>query len=256
MLSLNSQARDFAGQVRRARMRDNSMAGTAEKMTGDEDAAAVRLPAHEVIYRRLRDEILFGDLVPGQAVTIQGLTHRMGAGMTPVREAIRRLISDGALEFQGNRRVSVPRLDASHISELIYARQWLDPHLTLRANERATLADLEALTELDARLDAAIGAGDLRNYLELNYRFHKYLYDIADSPILSDLAEGLWLRFGPSLRLVCGRLGTRNLPDKHKELLDAMHARDAEAAARAIRDDVIQGMEQVRQALEAGCAAR
>lgn len=217
------------------------------------DAAATppaRLPAHELIYRQLRNQILFGDLAPGQAVTIQGLTDSLGAGMTPVREAIRRLISEGALEFQGNRRVSVPVLTAGHISELIFARQWLDPHLTLRATERATLEDLDALTARDAKLDAAIVTGDLRAYLELNYRFHRHIYAIAGAPILADLAEGLWLRFGPSLRVVCGRMGTQNLPDKHKEMLAAMHARDAETAARAIREDVIQGMEQVRHALQ------
>ena len=214
------------------------------------DGDLSRLPAHEVIYRQLRDLVLFGDLAPGQAVTIQGLSERLVAGMTPVREAIRRLIAEGALEFQGNRRVSVPLLTADNISELIYARQWLDPYLTLRATERASLEDLDWLAELDDELDRAILRGDLRVYLELNYRFHKRLYEIAQAPILADVADGLWLRFGPSLRVVCGRMGTQNLPDKHKDMLAAMHARDAEAAARAIREDVIQGMEQVRHSLE------
>ncbi len=214
------------------------------------DGDLSRLPAHEVIYRQLRDLVLFGDLAPGQAVTIQGLSERLVAGMTPVREAIRRLIAEGALEFQGNRRVSVPLLTADNISELIYARQWLDPYLTLRATERASLEDLDWLADLDDELDRAILRGDLRAYLELNYRFHKRLYEIAQAPILADVADGLWLRFGPSLRVVCGRMGTQNLPDKHKDMLAAMHARDAEAAARAIREDVIQGMEQVRHSLE------
>ena len=227
---------------------------TARKLASDDNDSS-RLPAHEMIYRQLRNLVLFGDLAPGQAVTIQGLTDRLSAGMTPVREAIRRLISEGALEFQGNRRVSVPVLSAENISELILARQWLDPHLTLRATERASLRNLDELTEMDAALDGAILTGDLRAYLELNYRFHKYIYNIADAPILADLADGLWLRFGPSLRVVCGRLGTQNLPDKHKAMLEAMHARDAEAAARAIREDVIQGMEQVRQSLESGPGA-
>ncbi|MFK7940145.1 MAG: GntR family transcriptional regulator [Roseovarius sp.] len=218
--------------------------------TAQSTPAPHRLPAHELIYRQIRNLVLFGDLAPGQAVTIQGLTDRLGVGMTPVREAIRRLISEGALEFQGNRRVSVPVLSADNISELILARQWLDPHLTLRATERASLADLDDLTAMDEQLDGAISSGDLRAYLELNYRFHQRIYKIADAPILMDLAEGLWLRFGPSLRVVCGRMGTQNLPDKHKDMLIAMHARDAEAAARAIREDVIQGMEQVRHALQ------
>jgi DNA-binding GntR family transcriptional regulator len=223
---------------------------TAAQKLSTTDGELTRLPAHEVIYRQLRDLVLFGDLAPGQAVTIQGLSERLVAGMTPVREAIRRLIAEGALEFQGNRRVSVPLLTADNISELIYARQWLDPYLTLRATERASLEDLDWLADLDDELDRAILRGDLRAYLELNYRFHKRIYDIAQAPILADVADGLWLRFGPSLRVVCGRMGTQNLPDKHKDMLAAMHARDAEAAARAIREDVIQGMEQVRHSLE------
>lgn len=213
----------------------------------DSDGTKGRLPAHEVIYRQLRDLVLYGDLAPGQAVTIQGLTERLAAGMTPVREAIRRLIAEGALEFQGNRRVCVPLLNAENISEIILARQWLDPHLSLRATQRATPDDLDELTAMDTTLDQSILRGDLRGYLELNYKFHKRLYELAEAPILADMADGLWLRFGPSLRVVCGRLGTQNLPDKHKDLLQAMRARDAEGAARAIREDVIQGMEQVRQ---------
>ena len=221
---------------------------TARK-TGSDAAPAPRLPAHETIYRELRALVLFGDLVPGQAVTIQGLCDRLGAGMTPVREALRRLIAEGALEFQGNRRVSVPLLDAGNIGELILARQWLDPYLAERATDRATPADLARLTATDDDLDAAILRGDMRCYLELNYRFHRALYETAAAPILRDVADGLWLRFGPSLRVVCGRVGTEGLPDRHKDLLAAMRAGDAKAAAQAIRADVVQGMEQVRQSL-------
>jgi len=228
---------------------------TAQNVTTPEsvpDPATARLPAHELIYRRLRALVLFGDLAPGQAVTIQGLSDRLEAGMTPVREAIRRLIAEGALEFQGNRRVSVPVLTVDHIDELIMARQWLDPCLTIRATTRATADDLAWLTALDAELDRAIAQGDLRGYLEMNYRFHSRLYALAAAPILANVADGLWLRFGPSLRVVCGRMGTHNLPDKHKDMLAAMAAGDAEAAATAIREDVTQGMEQVRQSFAPG----
>lgn len=225
------------------------MTNAAQKF-GSDAASVTRLPAHEVIYRELRDLVLYGDLAPGQAVTINGLAERLNAGVTPVREAIRRLISGGALEFQGNRRVSVPILSAAHVGELILARQWLDPHLTVRATDRATADDIGQLEKLDAELDAAIARGDLHAYLRLNYRFHSEIYKLADAPILADLADGLWLRFGPSLRVVCGRIGTQNLPDKHKEALAAMRDGDAEAAALAITEDVIQGMEQVRQSFE------
>lgn len=225
---------------------------TAQELTSH-DMPGARVPAHELIYRHLRALILFGDLAPGQAVTIQGLSDRLGAGMTPVREAIRRLIAEGALEFQGNRRVSVPRLTVEHVDELIIARQWFDPYLTERATTRATAQDLARLTALDERLDHAIAQGDLRGYLELNYRFHGEIYGLASAPILAKVADGLWLRFGPSLRVVCGRIGTRNLPDKHKDLLAAMATGDVAAAVIAVREDVTQGLEQVRESLATMC---
>ena len=208
------------------------------------------LPAHELVYRKLRAMVLFGDLAPGQAVTIQGLIDELDVGMTPVREAIRRLVPQGALESRGNRRVSVPLLEASSISQIIVARQWLDPHLAIKACERATDTSVAQLAAIDSQLDAAILAGDHRGYLQLNYFFHRRIYDMAEAPILAEMAEGLWLRFGPSMRVVCGRVGTQNLPDRHKETVEAMRARDAEAAAHAIREDVLQGMEQLRIAFE------
>ncbi len=224
------------------------MDGDAQKLTG-ETAGEPRLPAHEIVYRKLREQILFGEIAPGEPVTIQGLTARLEAGMTPVREAIRRLTAEGALKFQGNRRVIVPHLTAANIEEIIIARQCVEGELAERATHRMTRDHVAELTRLDAELDAAIVRGDLQAYLEYNYRFHRLIYDLADAPILADLAEGLWLRFGPSLRVVCGRVGTQNLPDKHKDLLAAMSAGDGPRAAAACLEDMMQGMEQVREML-------
>ncbi|SEO06751.1 DNA-binding transcriptional regulator, GntR family [Salinihabitans flavidus] len=214
------------------------------------NAETRRAPAHQQVYERLRDLVLFGDLAPGQPVTIQGLVARLGAGMTPVREAIRRLTSEGALEFQGNRRVCVPVLTSAHLEELMFARQAIEPKLTRKALERATEDDVQQLEKIDKKLDEAIHKGDVGAYLKHNFEFHNRLYAIADSPILTQLSHGLWLRFGPSLRVVCGRMGTQSLPDQHKETLDAMRKGDADRAAEAIRKDVVQGMVQVREALD------
>lgn len=208
-----------------------------------------RLPAHERVYRRLRDQVLFGELEPGQPVTIQGLTEALGVGMTPVREALRRLTAEGALEFLGNRRIAVPVLDAGSVDELTFARKALEPELAHRAAQRATGADVARLAEIDERLDAAIRRGDVTRYLVENHRFHVDLYRMAQAPVLSEIVDHLWLRFGPSLRVVCGQIGTRNLPDRHKELLTALGTKDAKAAAEAMEGDVVQGMEQIRQGL-------
>ena len=86
------------------------------------DADSRKIPSHEVTYARLRDMILFGHLAPGAPVTIQGLIADLGAGMTPVREAIRRLTAEGALLPQGNRRVAVPQLSAEPLEHVAFAR--------------------------------------------------------------------------------------------------------------------------------------
>ncbi|MEX0306127.1 MAG: GntR family transcriptional regulator [Ruegeria sp.] len=206
-------------------------------------------PVHEQVYRTLKSQVLFGDLVPGQPVTIQGLTDSLGVGMTPVREAIRRLISDGALTFQGNRRVSVPLLSSSDIEQMIFARISIETELSRRSVEKISAVDINHLERIDQRLDKTIMDGDVGGYLRLNHAFHQALYAHADAPILVDLAERLWLRFGPSLRVVCGRFGTQSLPDRHKDIISALRERDSEKAAIATAQDIEQGMAVIGETL-------
>lgn len=215
----------------------------------ENDDSPRKVPSHEITYCRLRDMILFGQLAPGQPVTIQGLTAMLGAGMTPVREAIRKLTAEGALELQGNRRVSVPQLTASQLDELAFARLTIEPRLAFMAAQRLRARDIAELAKIDADIDQAIVAGDVQRYLLNNYRFHVTLYDLADAPILLSIMQSLWLRFGPSLRVVCGRYGTSNLPDRHGEALAAMRAGDAGAVAEAVKEDIAQGIDQVRLSL-------
>ncbi|MCC1493016.1 GntR family transcriptional regulator [Cognatishimia sp. F0-27] len=200
------------------------------------------LPAHERVYREIRDQVLFGALAPGEPVTIQGLVERLGAGMTPVREALRRLTAEGALHALGNRRIVVPELTAQHIEELTEARLALEPRLAYRAAQRVDAKTIAMLRSIDRALDDAIARGDVSGYLSANHQFHTSLNAVAEAPIITALVEGLWLRFGPSMRVICGQVGTRNLPDRHKDLLDAFETRDLEAAQEAMRADVEQGM--------------
>lgn len=206
-------------------------------------------PEHVAVHLRLREMILSGDLAPGQPVTIQGLVTMLGAGMTPVREAIRRLTAEGALQFQGNRRVSVPVLSEPQIDELLFARLALEPELVRRAASRLGGAQIEALAGIDAALNAAIARGDVTGYMMQNHRFHMSLYRASASQVLLPMVEALWLRAAPSLRVMCGRFGTRNLPDLHQEALAALSRGDAAAAAEAIAGDIAQGMENVRAVL-------
>lgn len=193
--------------------------------------------------------ILFGELAPGQAVTIQGLVSDLEAGMTPVREAIRRLSAEGALQFMGNRRVCVPELTLAQLEELSFARQTIEPHLAYLAAERMTAPVIALLESIDDSLNVAVRRGDVKAYLEHNHRFHVTLYEQANAAILLSIAQMLLLRGGPSLRVVCGRLGTYGLPDKHQQALAALRSGTPQDVADAIRDDVGQGIEHIRMTL-------
>ncbi len=205
-----------------------------------------KLPEHEKAYRALREMILYGELKPGQAVTIQGLIGTLGMGMTPVREAIRRLTSQGALVFQGNRRVSVPVLNLRQWDEIAFLRLAVEPRLASQAIVNIDKNSLLGLRKTDDLLNRAIASGDVRLYLEHNTRFHMDLYARSGADVLLSVADNLWLRGGPPLRVVLGRFGTANLPDKHAEALAAIEAGDADALGAAIRADILQGIEQVR----------
>jgi DNA-binding GntR family transcriptional regulator len=211
-----------------------------------------KIPTHEVTYGRLRDMILFGVLEPGQPVTIQGLTTDLRAGMTPVREAIRRLAAEGALLPQGNRRVTVPHLTPALLDQVAFARLTIEPKLAEMAFVSLTPALIDRLEAIDDDVDRAIRAGSVRDYLTANHAFHFALYEVSGAAVLVDMARSLWLRFGPSLRVVCARAGAAGLPDRHEEALAAMRAGDAAGLARAIERDIAQGVDQVQSALARG----
>lgn len=214
-----------------------------------EVARGAGVPAHEQVYRDLRELVLFGALAPGEAVTIQGIVDRLGVGMTPVREALRRLTAEHALVSLTNRRIAVPVLDAAAVDDLTEARLAIEPRLAARAAERVSAEAIADLQVIDGRLDAGIARGDVETYLRENFAFHRVLNAQAQAPILASLTESLWLRFGPSLRVVCGQEGTRSLRDLHKELLAALEAGDPQAAAEAIAGDVRQGMDMIAAAV-------
>lgn len=216
------------------------------------DAETRKIPSHEVTYARLRDMILFGHLAPGAPVTIQGLIAELDAGMTPVREAIRRLTAEGALLPQGNRRVAVPELSADLLEQVAFARLAIEPKLAELAAPKLTGAQIDRLEAIDGAVNRAIEAGKLPDYLAANHAFHFALYEAAEAPVLLDLARSLWLRAGPSLRAVIDRYGREAAPDLHREALAAMRAGDAKALARAIEQDIQQGVDHVRQALAEG----
>ena len=201
-----------------------------------------KMPEHQAVYEALRDGILLGRFAPGQPMTIQGLAEKLGVGMTPIREAIRRLTSESALETLGNRRVIVPILTQKQLDDIYFLRLSVEPELARRAVKNVTKQHIKRLREIDRTINVAIHSGDVSAYLQSNKDFHFGIYELADSPVLMRIAQSLWLQVGPSLRVVCGRYGTASLPDKHPDILSALLNENTEVAASAMKDDLEQGV--------------
>ena len=72
-------------------------------------------PAHDRVYRALRARIMHGEVQPGQSLTLRGIGAEFGVSMTPAREAVRRLVAEGALTLSASGRVSTPGLQAERL---------------------------------------------------------------------------------------------------------------------------------------------
>lgn len=233
------------------------MTGRGRKAARAKPKAKARKRApvvHEEVYARLRRAIIDGQLEPGRSLSVRTLGAQFSVSAMPAREAIRRLAALGALEVTPTRRITVARMSPSKIEELTDARVPLETRLALRAFERtakrprARAALIAKLSKIDARLDAAIDAGDVAAYSKANAEFHFALYAAAEAPVLLGVVEGLWLQIGPFMRVVVTRLGTADLVDQHKEAIDALAGGDAKKLETAVRLDILEGMKLISDA--------
>jgi DNA-binding GntR family transcriptional regulator len=204
--------------------------------------APTAIPAHERVYRTLRQRILTGGFLPGKPVTLRGIATQLGVSPMPVREAVRRLIAERALDMQDNRRVSVPAMTREKFGEIVFARRSLEPELAVRALphiSRNTLAEIDAL---DAAIDRAMASGDIEGYMRGNLGFHFKIYEQSQAVTLLALTESVWLQFAPFMRHAYGRVGTATLIDQHALARQAIRKGDATLLAAAISEDIMQGM--------------
>jgi len=214
-------------------------------------ATALRLPAMrrratetvgEFVHRRLRHAIMTGHFPPGVAVTLRGLAALLGTSAMPVREAIRRLAAEQALELQDNGRARVPEMTADRFRCLIETRILLETEAARRAMEAVDPPRLLDLRRLDQLIDEAFARGDIERTMELNLAFHRRLYSLAAEDVLTPLIESIWLQIGPFMRAALrGTPGYYRI-DRHVEALDALAARDERALVAAIEADVRDGI--------------
>ena len=198
--------------------------------------------AHERVYRTLRQQVMHGELAPGAALTLRGIGRAFGVSMTPAREAVRRLVAEGALTLSSSGRVTTPELTPERIEELAAIRAMLEPEMAARALPRAHFALIERLAAINALNAEAVLNRDAVAYVRTNLEFHRTLYLRAQTPAMLALCETVWLQLGPTMRAVYARLQRKEAPPHHRMILAALKAGDEPGLRLAVRTDVTQGL--------------
>ena len=187
----------------------------------------------------IRELIFMRELTAGEQLRQRDLAQRFQVSQTPVREALRRLESEGLVIGDNHRGFTVVEADEGSREENFQIRAALESLGASLAAANIDAAGVERLEQLNAQVQA-VGDDDAA-YAELNREFHFTLYEYAHSPLLMSLMRLLWasLHGGPRVR----RTHAESVR-QHQEILEALRDGDATAAA-ALTHRHIMGVEHL-----------
>lgn len=204
-----------------------------------------RVTVSDQVHSMLRAALLTGRFEPGSLLTISALSDNFGTSQMPVREALRRLTTEGAVDLRANGSCYVPKATLARLEELVELRILLERFGTVRAAkvmDDAALASLESLVNVHAAVSATWQAEEM---LHANHDFHFTIYRAAGSPALVSLIDSLWLQYGPFMRLLSDHMRAgaflqthRQFLDAHRRIVASLRTRDGEAAADAVAEDI------------------
>lgn len=201
------------------------------------------------VYSELRKSLMLGKIEPGVTLRIQELADKFGTSPMPVREALRRLVSEQALEVLSNRSAAVPPLTLKRYEDILRTRITLEGAAVAWACDTITNLEIADLEKLDEAIETAREQGNKGEFLEKHLQFHFMIYRCARSEAALPLIESLWLQIGPYHRQMFEadhyKLRTRH----HRELIEALRLRDKDAATRALQDDLLMFAADMRPRL-------
>lgn len=220
-----------------------------------DDAALSVLPLHDHVYRTLRQWIMAGRFLPGDTFSASQVASALGTSTMPVRDAMRRLASEGGLIILPKRAASVPSMSRAEFEDLARVRLAVEGLATELAVRMVDDALIERLLAMDRAMEALVDEGRWHAYAAANQAFHFALYGASGSGMLVSLIEGLWLRIGPFQNL-WGTMGIAVGRDRHHDAVSALRRGDAQAARAIIEADIKAGTDLILAHAEFGAKRR
>jgi DNA-binding GntR family transcriptional regulator len=198
------------------------------------------------VYESLREALTAGRFIPGQKLTFRFIANTLGVSLTPVREALRRLVAEGAFEMQPSRSVRVPLMTRAKVLELRDIRMAVEGLAAEKAAGHASRQQIARLRRVALEIATVRQRGDsVTDRLKVR-EFHFTLYAMAEQPTLLRVIEGLWLQTGPYMNLLYpDYVSLPRGPDTRALIIRALQSRDAVAARREIANDIRHALSYV-----------
>jgi len=190
--------------------------------------------AAESVLHELRSALAAGRLLPGQQLVQEDLAADLGVSRVPIRESLKILEGEGHVTYHPNRGYFVTELSADDLIELYRIRQILEAEALAQAVLEVSDADIADIESILEQVELAAESGDVERLTEANRAFHFSIIELSGMNRLSRLIRQLW-DASDIYRTVYFRdsVNRERVHSEHREIIDALKARDAQALIRA-----------------------
>lgn len=199
--------------------------------------------ANSIVYESLRQQIFEGDIYPGSWLREQDLVEEFNVSRTPIREALRRLESEGLVESVPFRGVKVASLNPEDIWEEYTVRIALESLAFELAVSNMSDETIQEVEQMVLKMEKMLDQRKLDAFLEINRIFHLTLYNLSGSRRLVSMIESSWNRENLyRLKFLLTFPAAFEMEKAvHREMLNACRRRDGDAARYLIRKSLLEG---------------
>lgn len=204
-------------------------------------------PIGRQVYLLLRRSMMSGGMLPGARISARSIANALGVSSMPVREALARLESEGAVASLAKSAFIVNYPTVKEFDEILRIRLQLEMMLAEEATPLISDADVERVAWLQDRMAQSRGYAKVLSY---NYKLHFLIYRAADMPYALALVENVWVKIGPLLHAIYSDAATTAaLFDHHNTIVEGLKKRDSAMVVHAVRADLTDAAAAITRTL-------
>lgn len=203
-------------------------------------------PIERQVYTSLRRALMSGAMLPGSRISSRSIAAALGISTMPVREALKRLESDGALKSVMKSAFIIPFPTPTEFDEILQIRLRLEIMLAREAVVHISEEQIDEVEWLQGRMSHSRNWRQVLNY---NQQMHFTIYKAAGMPYALSLVENVWVRAGSILHVIYGEQYETTPFDPHNEIIEGLRLRDPDMVERGIRRDLAEAAKVILKRL-------